>query len=99
MFSPLWEKEEVFIISNTIIYKCSKSKAYFMKFKEAKRRTHLNFLHAFLEYQSSLQQLTISYNSWNSSAHHTDGEEHVSDRACNLHRVPSDSDLQLLAPG
>lgn len=99
MFSPLWEKEEVFIISNTIIYKCSKSRAYFTKFKEAKRGTYLNFLHAFLEYQSSLQQLTISYNSWNSSAHHTDGEEHVSDRARNLHRVPSDSDLQLVAPG
>lgn len=73
-----------------------------MKFKEAKRRTHLNFLHkpAFLEYQSSLhQQMTISYSSWNSSAHCTDGQEHMSERARNLHEVLSDPVLQLAAPG
>lgn len=69
-----------------------------MKFKEAKTGTHLNFLHkhAFLEHQSSPQQpMTISYNSWNSSMHCTNGKLHVSERAHNLHKVPSDSDLQL----
>lgn len=73
-----------------------------MQFKEAKRRTHLNFLHkhAFLEYQSSpQQQMTILHSSWTSSAHCTDGEEHVSEGAGNLHKVPSDSVLQLAAPG
>lgn len=101
MFSPLWKKVEVFL-NNTKIYKCSICRAYFMIFKEAKRRTHLTFLHehAFLEYQSSpQQQMTISYNLWNSSACCTDGEEHTPERAHNLHKVPSDSVLQVVAPG